>query len=353
MKKLINCLIVIFITSPVFTQTIPETIDELLKAYSKQYAFNGFGIGCTKRKYFITKGYGYKNISTHSFNSEKTIFQVGSITKQFTAAIILQLQEKNKLSVKDNLSKYISDYPNGEKITIENLLTHTSGIFNYTNDETFMKTASGKPISPEHLIDLFKNKPLNFQPGEKYNYSNSNYVLLGYIIEKITGRSYFDVVRENIFQPLHMDHSGFDFKGLVSPDKAIGYLRLTAKTSQPAAIFDSSVAYAAGALYTTVDDLYKWDRGLYGNEILSDASIGQAFRPHLSNYGYGWIIDTVYGKKVVMHDGGIFGFESFIARVPADETCIIYLITINAEVLQKSPKISMRFLTINLMNFPW
>jgi CubicO group peptidase (beta-lactamase class C family) len=323
MKKLIHFLVFFFIACPVFTQTIPETIDELLKVYSRQYAFNGTVLVAQMVNVLLEKGYGYKNFNNHSLNDEKTIFQVGSLTKQFTAAIILQLQEKNLLSVQDKLSKYIPDYPNGDKITIENLLTHTSGIFNYTNDVEFMKTATAKTITPEHLIELFKNKPLDFQPGEKYNYSNSGYVLLGFIIEKVTGKSYFTIVRENILRPLQMDHSGFDFKALKSADKATGYLKLTSKINQPAPIFDSSAAYAAGALYTTVGDLYKWDRALYTGQIISDTSLEQAFTPHQSHYGYGWVIDSAYGKKVVMHEGGIFGFVSFIGRVPADQTCII------------------------------
>lgn len=323
MKKLIYSLVFFFITGSVFTQTIPETIDELLKVYSKQYAFNGAVLVAQQGKILLQKGYGYKNAATHSLNDEKTIFQVGSITKQFTAVVILQLQEKNLLSLQDYVSKYISDYPSGDKITIENLLTHESGIYNYTNDSTFMQGSTGKSITPEQLIQVFKNKPLDFQPGQKYSYSNSGYVLLGYIIEKITGKTYYEVVRQNILQPLHMDHSGFDFKGLKSPDKATGYYRLTAKSSQPSAIFDSSAAYAAGALYTTVGDLFKWNQALYNGQIISSVTLEQAFTPHKSNYGYGWIIDTVYNKKVLMHDGGIFGFESFIARVPSDQTCII------------------------------
>ncbi|MBS1597787.1 MAG: serine hydrolase [Bacteroidetes bacterium] len=325
MKKLIYYLVFFFISSPVFTQTIPETIDELLKVYSKQYAFNGSVLVAQKGNIILQKGYGYKNWSSHSLNDEKTIFQVGSITKQFTAVAILQLQQKKLLSVQDNIDKYVPGFPNGDKITIEHLLTHTSGIPNYTNDNEFMKTGALKAITPEKLIELFKNKPLEFAPGEKYNYSNSGYVLLGYIIEKITGKSYFSFIRENILQPLHMDHSGFDFKSLKNTDKATGYFKLTAKTNQPATIIDSSASYAAGALYTTVGDLFKWDRGLYTGQIIDTASLSQAFVPHKSNYGYGWIIDSSYNKKILMHDGGIFGFESFVARIPEDETCIILL----------------------------
>lgn len=306
-----------------FSQTKAEEIDEMMKIYTKQNSFNGTVLVAQKGVVLLQKGYGYKNAAINSLNDSATIFQIGSITKQFTAAIILQLQEQNKLSVNDSISKFIPGYPNGNKITIENLLTHTSGIYNYTNDEVFMKNNAVKPISIENLIALFKNKPLDFNPGEKYSYSNSGYILLGYIIEKITGKSYFQVVHENIFQPLGMNHSGFDFKSLKSINKATGYLKLTTKIKEPSPIVDSSVSFSAGALYTTVGDLYKWDRALYTNKIISAASLQKAFTPYKSKYGYGWVIDSTYGKKVVMHEGGIFGFVSFIGRVLADETCII------------------------------
>jgi len=352
MKKIISCLALLIISCSVFTQTISETIDELLKIYARQYAFNGSVLVAQKGNILLQKGYGYKNFNAHSLNDEKTVSQVGSITKQFTAAIILQLQEKNMLSVQDKLSKYIPDYPGGDKITVENLLTHTAGIFNYTNDAAFMKSEAAKPLSLEHLIGLFKNKSLDFQPGEKFNYSNSGYILLGYIIEKLTGRPYFRVVKENIFQPLHMDHSGFDFNDLADTNKATGYFKLTAKRNQPATIVDSSVSYAAGSIYTTVGDLYKWDRALYTNQIISTASRELAFTPHQSNYGYGWIIDSAYGKKVVMHEGGIFGFVSFIGRIPADETCIILFDNHQCPVLAKIAEDINSILNNQLYEFP-
>jgi CubicO group peptidase (beta-lactamase class C family) len=318
-----------------FPQTKAEEINEMMKIYAKQNSFNGTVLVAQKGIVLLQKGYGYKNVQAKILNDSATVFQIGSITKQFTAAIILQLQEQNKLSVLDSISKFIPGYPNGNKITIENLLTHTSGIYNYTNDEVFMKNNAVTPISIENLIALFKNKPLDFNPGEKYSYSNSGYILLGYIIEKITGKSYFQVVRENIFQPLGMDHSAFDFKSLKNSNKATGYFKLTSKINEPAPIVDSTVSFSAGAIYTTVGDLYKWDRALYANKIISAVSLQKAFTPFKSNYGYGWVIDSTYGKKVVMHEGGIFGFVAFIGRVLSDETCIILFDNKGSEGLPK------------------
>lgn len=325
MKKTVLFLSIAVIIIKVHAQTPSQEINELLKQYTKQNSFNGVVLVAKKGNVLLEQGYGYKNASAKLLNDSNTTFQIGSITKQFTSAIILQLQEQHKLSVQDKLSKYISDYPNGDSITIENLLTHTSGIYNYTNDDAYMQNSSANPIKLETLISLFKNKPLYFSPGSKYSYSNSGYVLLGYIIEKVTVKSYFTVVKENIFKPLGMTHTGFDFKNLKSPNKATGYLKLTTKNIQAAPVVDSSVSYAAGSIYTTAGDLYKWDRALYTNKIIHDSSLQKAFTPYKNNYGYGWVIDSSYGKKVVMHEGGIFGFVSFIARIPADETCIILL----------------------------
>lgn len=323
MKQLVLSLVAFTVMLAGWSQSLPQKLDTLLSAYTRQDAFNGTALVATKGNILLEKGYGYKDIKAKTNNDSNTIFQIGSITKQFTSAIILQLQQQQKLSVQDKLSKYIPDYPHGDSITLENLLTHTSGIYNYTNNGAFMQLLSTKPIRRDSLLSLFKNQSLDFRPGEKFSYSNSGYILLGYIIEKVTGKPYFQVVRENIFQPLQMTHSGFNFTGLVSPDKATGYTSPTSTDPQP--IVDSSVSFAAGAIYTTAGDLYKWDRALYTDRIISQASLQKAFTPYKSKYGYGWAIDSAYGKQIVVHGGGITGFVSFILRVPGDETCIILL----------------------------
>jgi len=333
MKRLVVSLWAILIAFAALSQTIPEKLDTLLVAYAKHNSFNGSVLVARKGTIYLQKGYGYKNVKANTWNDDHTIFQIGSITKQFTSAIILQLQEKNKLSLQDKLSKYIPDYPRGNEITIENLLTHTSGIYNYTNDRAFMEKETTRPISRDSLIARFKNKPLDFTPGEKFSYSNSGYILLGYIIEKVTGKSYFQAVRAHIFQPLQMEHSGFDFAGLNNPDKATGYI--SPASYLPADIVDSSVSFAAGAIYTTVGDLYKWDRALYTGRIISQASLQKAFTPYKSKYGYGWGIDSADGKKVVEHGGGIPGFVSFIRRVPEEETCIILFSNRSSPALAK------------------
>ena len=289
----------------------------------KTEKFNGSVLVAQKGAIVLQKGYGYKNADKKEMNEGNTIFQIGSITKQFTSAVILRLQEKKKISIHDKLSKYFPALAFSDSVTIENLLSHTSGIFNYTNNADFMKTEAVKPTSQEKIFSLFKDKPLEFQPGSKYSYSNSGYILLGYIIEKVTGKTYYQVVHEMIFAPLHMDHTGFNFTGLQSPDKATGYFALTNTANTPATIVDSSASFAAGAIYTTVGDLYKWDRSLYTEKIINKSSLKDAYTVRQGKYGLGWVIDSAYGKEVYQHGGGIFGFSTNILRSPEEDICII------------------------------
>jgi CubicO group peptidase (beta-lactamase class C family) len=322
MKRLLLLLSTYFFASCNNALVSPANMDSLVSAYVRQKSFNGSVLVAQKGKILLEKGYGFKNKKENTLNSVNTIYQIGSITKQFTSAIILQLVEKQKMTLQDRLSKYIPDYPKGDSITVENLLTHTSGIYNYTNDGHFMSTSSERPISRDSLLYLFKYKPLDFPPGTSWSYSNSGYILLGMIIEKVTGKSYFQVVRENIFEPLDMNHTGFDFTDLKTTDKATGY---SSDFSMPVGIVDSSVSFAAGSIYTTVGDLYKWDQALYTNRVVNQTLLQKAFTPYKSNYGYGWQIVTAYNKKITEHGGGITGFVSFILRVPDDQICIILI----------------------------
>lgn len=325
MRKLTALLGVLLTGLVVFCQDDAAKLDELVGAYAKQYKFNGSVLVAKGGKVILEKGYGYRNAKDSLLNDGQTIFQIGSITKQFTATVILKLQEQKKLSVKDKLSKYYPDFPKGDSITIEHLLTHTSGIFNYTNDGKFMSMDAIKPANEEKILALFKSKPLDFSPGTKWSYSNSGYSLLGYIIQKVTKKPYEQVVREFIFHPLQMIHSGFDFTHLTDKNRATGYFTYSEKVKAPSTIVDSSVAFSAGAIYTTVEDLYKWHKGMQQNKIINAASTKSAYTPFLNNYGYGLGIDSMYGKRIIAHGGGIFGFNTNIARIVEDDICIVLL----------------------------
>jgi CubicO group peptidase (beta-lactamase class C family) len=315
-----------------------EKLDALINAYAKLYKFNGSVLVAKNGEILLNKGYGYRNAADKVANNEQTIFQLGSITKQFTSAVILKLQEEKKLSVSDKLSKYFPDFPKGDSITIEQLLTHTSGIYNYTNDRSFMENEVTKPTNRETIMAMFKNKPLDFSPGTNWSYSNSGYSLLGYIIEAVTKKPYEQAVRKYIFTPLRMTHSGFDFTHLKSKEKATGYFKLNDKEKVEAPIVDSTVSFSAGAIYSTTGDLYLWHKALQKNIILSGEQQEKAYTPVKNRYGYGWSIDTVEGKRRVSHGGGIHGFVTNISRVPADDICIVLLSNIGDPAISEIAK---------------
>lgn len=325
MKRVLSFFIVLFASLQLFAQNVDAKIDALLTAYANQNKFNGVVLVAQKGNIIYQKGFGVKDAEKRLPVDVNTVFQIGSVTKQFTAAVIMQLQEEGKLSVEDKLSKYFPELPNAEKITIEHLLTHTSGLYNYTNDTAFKKADVSRPYSQKDMLALFSKYRPDFEPGAKWNYSNTGYSLLGYIIEKVTGKAYEQVVRERILQPLQMNHSGFDFTHLASADKAKGYFMLTSTKTTAAPIVDSTIAYSAGAMYSTVSDLYKWDRAIYSGKILKPQSWQKIFTPYKNKYGYGWGIDSLYGRQITAHSGGIHGFAARILRFPKEELVVIMM----------------------------
>jgi CubicO group peptidase (beta-lactamase class C family) len=322
MKKLTSFFFFFFFCIQIFAQSLEQKMDELLNAYAKQNKLNGTVLVGQKGKVLYQKGFGYKNAEGKIPNDVNSIFQIGSLTKQITAAVIMELVEEKKISLQDKLDQYFPGFINGDKITIEHLLTHTSGIYNYTNDSAIMNRDVTKHYSREEMLTLFKGYPSDFEPGTKWNYSNSAYSLLGYIIEKVEKQPYETVVRRRIFQPLGMTNSGFDFTDLSSSNKTQGYFSLSAKITA-APIVDSTIAYAAGAVYTTVGDLYKWERSIYTDRVLKPGSWKAVFTPYKNKYGYGWAIDTLFGRQITAHSGGIFGYTSYILRFPKDELAVI------------------------------
>jgi CubicO group peptidase (beta-lactamase class C family) len=320
MKKTVMLLLTFGLAQAMFCQkTTSQKLDELIEAYCKVNKFNGSVLVSQKGKILLEKGYGIKNARANTMNDTKSIFQIYSVTKTFTATLILKLVELKKLSLSDRLSKFYPKFPRGDSITIEHLLTHTSGVYEYTRGNDMSDQTE------KSFIKFIEAKPLDFSPGTGWNYSNSGYWLLGFIIKKVTGMTYEEAVRKYIFNPLHMDLSGFDFKGLSDTNKTTGYEIFLGKIKKEAVIYDPPGPFAAGAIYSTVGDLYKYHRGLQSFRIIKGASLKKAYTPFKNNYGYGWIIDSFEGKQMVAHSGGAAGYRSNFARIPEDDICIILL----------------------------
>ena len=278
----------------------------------------------------LRKGYGMANLELSVPVRPEMVFRLGSITKQFTAAAILMLAQQGKLSVTDDVTRFLPDYPSGgRKVTIDHLLTHTSGIKSYTGMPEFWKT-QGQDASVSEMIDFFKGEPFEFEPGEKWNYNNSGYFLLGAIIEKISGQPYGEFVLKNIFLPLGMTHSFYgDHEPLIA-GRVSGYGRDGERTTN-AVYLSMKKPYSAGSLLSSVDDLALWDASLYTDKLLTEDSRRRLVTPYVlrdgknTHYAYGFGIGEYEGHPVVSHGGGINGFLTYALRMPADHVYVALL----------------------------
>ena len=323
--------------------SITDRLDAHVKAYFKRGLFSGSVLVAKSGNVLLSRGYGKSDYAQGTPNTPHTKFRLGSVSKQFTALAIMQLQEQGRLNESNPLSTYIPDYPNGKNITIHHLLTHTSGIPNYTSLAHCEKNKA-QPRSITRLISTFKNKKLEFKPGSQYKYSNSGYVLLTYIIEQVSGESYESFIQKHIFWPLRMTSSGYDANQQQIQDKACGYVVKQHHLTYADPV-DMSYYAGAGALYSTVEDLYRWDRALHSNVLVSYTALDKIFTPWVhtpaynqtneSAYGYGWRIGKPCQHPVVGHCGGIEGFSTLIRRYPKDDACIIILSNIRNSTVQR------------------
>ncbi|MGC9367396.1 MAG: serine hydrolase [bacterium] len=328
--KIFIIFLVSFISMQLFAD-FNEEIDNLVQTYTDQNKFMGSVLVVKDDQIIISKGYGFADIAHQIENNPQTCFRIGSVTKQFTAAAILLLQEQGLISVHDPISRYIPDYPRGDEITIHHLLTHTSGIPNFTDFENFQDIMK-QDFDIDEILDLFKYEHLDFSPGEKYNYSNSGYLVLSKIIEVVSEMTYSEFMQQSIFSPLGLEHTGVDDYYTIVPGKAEGYIFYDGEY-----IYDDYVSMTfplgGGAIYSTGEDLLKWEKALHTEQLLSEYSQQLMFSSHavisrddpVKYYGYGWIItETDHGIRYG-HSGGIQGFVCNISSYLDHDLVIIIL----------------------------
>jgi CubicO group peptidase (beta-lactamase class C family) len=324
--------------SPIPTESPPPTltldpegpsskIDKILTFHTERETFTGTVLVARNGEILLSQGYGWADRDNQVPNTPQTRYRLGSITKQFTAVAILILRAQGLLNVQEYICPYLPECPDAwQEITIHHLLTHTSGIPDLTDFPDF-KTFKATPTTPVQTIARFQDKPLDFQPGEKWNYSNSGYVLLGYIIEQVSGQSYETFLQQHIFDPLQMTSTGYDHN---NGSLATGYTGVDSHWETPAYI-DMTLPYAAGGLYSTVADLYLWDQALYTGQLVQQQSLDLMFSSHAQTtftglgYGYGWFVGQMNNHLAVSHGGGIDGFVTEIRRYMDDRVTIIIL----------------------------
>jgi CubicO group peptidase (beta-lactamase class C family) len=333
MSKTLRVLaLALLLTPALLAATHAEKIDALLSAYNKQRYFNGTALVAENGKVIVRKGYGLANMEWQIPNGPDTKFRLGSITKQFTSMVIMQLVGEGKVNLDEKITYYLPAYrkDTGDKVTVRNLLTHTSGIPSYTSIPGFIENQSRDPYAVADFVKKYTSGDLEFEPGSKFVYDNSGYFLLGAIIERVTGKPYEEAVKERIFAPLGMTDSGYDHFNTIIPQRATGYV-LTPNGYENSPYLDMSIPYAAGSLYSTVSDLYKWDRALYTDKLLSADLKKTMFTPLLQNYAFGWAVATMKlddGKTevaTIAHNGGINGFNTLEIRVPATQDLVVLL----------------------------
>lgn len=334
MKKLLHSkFLTIFIlcllaTSIVSAQSLESKIDKIL---TEQFKSNETGVSALVAKdgkVIYRKAFGKADLELDVNMTPENVFEVGSITKQFTAVGILMLLEEGKLTLEDDITKFIPDYPTkGKKITVHHLLTHTSGIKSYTGMRKFGEVMTMHK-SPLKFIDFFKNEPMDFDPGEKYKYNNSGYFLLGYIIEKASGMSYQKFIKERIFDKIGMNNSYYGSHQEVIKNRASGYNKRNGKFSN-AQYISLTLPYAAGSIMSTVDDMLKWQTAITTDVFVKEATIDKAFTNYTLNngekinYGYGWSLNEINDVTTIEHGGAIPGYLSMGVFVPSDNVYVI------------------------------
>jgi CubicO group peptidase (beta-lactamase class C family) len=301
--------------------------NNLLNEYVREGLFSGAVVVAQDGKPIFRRVYGLADRQWGVPVTFDTEFRLGSITKQFTATAILQLEERGRLRLDDPVSKYYERAPAAwSAITIRHLLTHSSGIPSYTAIPHFIYGQPSKvDRTPDEIISLTRDQPLEFTPGSDMVYSNTGYVLLGLIIEKITGQKYGDYLREQIFKPLGLDHTGYDDGSTIIRHMASGY-HLSGDAVVKASYMSMTLPFSAGALYSSIDDMLKWDRALHAAKPIGPAAVASMFTDYGHNYGFGYyILKSKTGHIMWDHEGGIFGFHSEIAHYPNDGLTVIVL----------------------------
>lgn len=312
--------------------------DAIIRRHVAAQTFSGVVLIADRGKPVFRKAYGLANREWNMANSPTTVFRIASTTKTFTAAAVLRLAEQGKLTLEDPISKYYPAAPAAwAGITLRQLLTHTSGIPNYVETNGFIRGPARLRSTPDDLVALVRDKPLDFPPREKFRYSNTGYVLLGMVISKVSGRSYADDLADTFFKPLGLAHTAYDDLADVVPNRASGYWRPSGPWEH-ARLMTPQASDASGALRSTADDLLRWDQALHRGRVLSPASQKAMFTDYGHGYGLGSFVEIRHGHRLWDHGGNVPGFCNAFEYYPDDGVTVIVLDNIEGQDAEKLAK---------------
>jgi CubicO group peptidase (beta-lactamase class C family) len=302
-------------------QPLPDRINTILE----EADLGGSVIVTRGGATLFSAGYGMANREHGVPNSPATKFRIGSITKQFTAMAILILQDRGMLQVEDRVGDHISTVPESwQELTIHQLLTHTSGIMHSWALPGFAETMAA-PTTRDATLARFFKQPLVFEPGTGFQYSGVGYFLLAKLIEVVSGKRYAEFLDAEIFTPLGMSDTGADRRDVVLEGRASGYGRSEDGTVQNSPAIFMPLLTGGGNLYSTVEDMARWDRALAEHALVSEEAYAAMYRPEREGYRYGWRIGELDGHRSISHSGGVPGFNAFILRLPEEEVCVVVL----------------------------
>jgi len=340
---LLFLLVSLLVTSRVAASDVDHSaIDAYVRAEMDRLHIPGLALAVVKEGDVVyQQSYGLANVELKAPVTTDTVFQIQSITKTFTATAVMMLVEEGKVALDDPVGKYLDGTPETWKpITLRHLLSHTSGIKDFINEPTASLRID---VTEQEVFDATTPRPLNFTPGEKYAYSNTNYHLLAMIIRKVTGQSYADFLAERVFRPLGMDHTRVQDLSALIPGRAEGYLWRDDRLVHGQYIAQSILSYGGGGILSTATDLAKWDAALRTEKLLKKSTLEQMFTPATFNdgkkstYGLGWGVGAYQGHRFVGHSGGhVTGFQSYIRRYLDDGLAVIVLVNQNGEGEPKS-----------------
>lgn len=354
-RRLLVLVLVLFLALPLAAQAAAE-LEKIASSAFPPDAPGAAVLVMKGGKPLLRAGYGMADLEQGTKITPESVFRIGSITKQFTAVAVLQLIESGKMALSDPITKFIPDYPTqGKTITIAHLLTHTSGIQSYTNKPDF-RTMMRRDLTPEELIATFRSDPMQFEPGAQWFYNNSAYILLGSIIEKVSGMSYAAYLEKNVFARAGLKHTFYGDVAPIIAGRVPGYGR-DGKGFVNARYLSMTLPYAAGALLSTVDDLARWNAALAAGKVVDRRLLDQAWTSYKltdgeeTGYGFGWNIGALSGERVIEHGGGINGYASFALWMPDRDVYVAVLS--NLESPQQDPEYVASLLALQAIGKPW
>ncbi|MBR0551799.1 serine hydrolase domain-containing protein [Stakelama marina] len=326
MRRLLAVLLPLMLVVPSAASAQAEApgLVSIARAAAEQNGFSGVVLVAAGDDVLVDRGFGEANREWGIANGVDTRFRLGSLTKQFTAALVLKLVDDGKVDLDAPIARYLDDAPAGwAKVSVRDLLAHTSGIPNFTTMDGFDAWAM-TAREPNEIVGFFRGQPLDFAPGSRFEYSNSNYEVLGLLLQRVTGRAYGALLHDRLFAPLGLGDSGLDSDALVLPHRAAGYRWRDGALVRARGI-SISVPWAAGGVYSTSHDLLDWARALYGGRVLSAESLAAMTRKGPGDYGLGQEVGAFRGHRLIEHEGRIEGYSSYLGYLPDWKLTVVVL----------------------------